>query len=218
MAYFPLFVKLESRRVVVIGTGLYAGQIIMALNKSGARVVVVAEFVNKTFQELCSKPGIELIISPYESNYVSEALFVVNSSHDLKINSVVYNDCQKAGVLCHTVSDPALSDFSLPETLRRGDLQIAVCTDNKCRAYERHIVKKLERFFEERHGEFLEHLHEAQKRLILDVPNPVDRKAIVGYLSAEASFEYFKACGSDRWYQRAKELFGQKFLRSNDED
>ena len=110
----------------------------------------------------------------------------------------------------------------MPAVVKRGDLQIAVCTEGHSPAYAGHIRKKLERIFTDKHGEFLTELQALRKRIIKDVADPTDRKALLGQLVDDKSFEYFVQNGPAQWQAYADRLISMKnekhTMKNNDPD
>jgi len=117
----------------------------------------------------------------------------------------VYADCQALGILCNVVDDPEFCDFFVPAVVKRGDLQIAISTEGHCPAYAGHLRKKLETIFTEEHGRFLTELEQIRQEVIESLSDLADRKALLGELVDEESFDYFRQNGSAAWRERAQE-------------
>jgi len=210
MAKYPIYLELSGRRVVVIGAGPVAARKVQSLNEAGARVVVIAERVDKAFEQACDATNIELIISSYSRDYLSEALLAIAATNDPDINRRIYHDCQQSGVLCNIADQPGLCDFFIPAVVKRGNLQIAVSTDGNCPAYAGHARKKLEDIFTDIHGRFVDELETIRKQVIVEVPDPAQRKAKLGQLVKDESLEYFMKNGPEAWRSRAKNLITQE--------
>ncbi|MBE0536344.1 MAG: bifunctional precorrin-2 dehydrogenase/sirohydrochlorin ferrochelatase [Phycisphaerae bacterium] len=210
MAKYPIYLDLTNRRAVVIGAGAVAARKVLSLNAAGARVVVVAEHATTTFQEACNAENIELILSSYSKDYLAEAVLAIAATNDTVLNNQIYKDCQQLEVLCNVVDVPELCDFYVPAVVDRGSLQIAIGTEGKCPAYAGHLRQKLEEMFTEQHGQFVEALDIARKQIIATVENSADRKAILGEMVKDESFDYFVQHGAAAWQERAGKLIAQK--------
>ena len=209
MAKYPIFLELGGRRVVVIGGGAVAVRKVNVLLAAGARVVIVSKEISDTLTTLCQSKNAELIKSKYSKDYLGAAVLAIAATNDYQLNSRIYKDCQELEILCNVVDEPELCDFFVPAVVKRGDLQIAIGTEGICPAYAGHLRKKLEQTFTEKHGEFLAELETVRKYIIEGVTEPADRKAILGYLVDDKSFEYFAQNGPRDWRQRAEKIIKQ---------
>lgn len=206
MAKYPIFLELAGRRVVVIGAGAVAARKAQRLSAAGARLVVVAEHIDDMLAALCRGKNAELIKSRYSKDYLAGAVLVIAATNNPELNRQIYKDCQQLEILCNVIDQPELADFFVPAVVKRGDLQIAIGTEGHYPAYAGHIKKKLERIFTDKHGQFLAELEILRKRIIKNVLNPADRKALLGQLANDKSFEYFMQNGSAKWQAYANKL------------
>lgn len=206
MAKYPIFVELAERRVVVVGGGAVAVRKAGSLLEAGARLVVVAYKPSESMTTLCTHHGAELVRDRYAKQYVAEAVLVIAATDDRQVNEQVYRDCQELEILCNVVDDPKHCDFFVPAVVKRGDLQIAIGTGGYCPAYAGHLRQKLEILFTEEHGRFLAELERIRKEITENVPDESDRKALLGKLVDDESFEYFRTNGSTAWRERANNM------------
>jgi precorrin-2 dehydrogenase/sirohydrochlorin ferrochelatase len=203
MAKYPIFLELGGRRAVIVGGGAVAIQKAQSLLAAGARLVVVSKDIDDAMAALCQGTNAELIKSGYSKSYISEAALVIAATSDSQLNRQIYKDCQELEILCNVVDAPELCDFIVPSVVKRGDLQVAIGTEGHCPAYAGHLRKKLEQTFTDKHGEFLAELERLRNRIIKDVPNPIDRKTLLGQLVDDKSFEYFIQNGPAQWQKYA---------------
>jgi len=206
MAKYPVFLELADHRVVVIGGGKVAVRKAQRLLSAGARLVVVSEQIDNMLTLLCQGTNAELIRSKYSKDYLVGAVLAIAATNNRVLNRRIYKDCQELEILCNVVDEPQLCDFFVPAVVKRGRLQIAIGTDGNCPAYSGHIREKLEQTFTDRHGEFLAELERLRKRVIEDVPNPADRKMLLGKLVDDESFEYFVQNGPEPWWEYAEKI------------
>ena len=215
MSKYPIYLELSGRRVVVIGAGAVAVRKAQALLEAGARLVVVAGRVDKMPTALCAKSDAEFVRSKYSKNYLTGAVLVIAATNNPKVNEQIYKDCQELEILCNVVDQPELCDFFVPAVVKRGDLQIAIGTEGYCPAYAGHLRKKLEQTFTEKHGEFLAELETLRRQIIENVPDPTARKALLGKLVEDESFEFFAESGASAWRERAEKLIAEHTAQPN---
>ena len=205
MAKYPIFLDLNGRRVVIIGGGSVATRKAETILKAGARLVVVASRIDETLRKVCTGTKAELIESKYSKDYLAGATIAIAATNDEALNRQIYKDCQQLEILCNVVDSPGLCDFYVPAVVQRGDLQIAIGTEGNCPAYAGHLRKKLENTFTEKHGEFLAQLEAIRGFIIEKLADASERKAILGKLAGDKSFEYFLHNGPDEWRKKAEE-------------
>jgi len=206
MAKYPIFLELGGRRAVVVGSGAVAVRKAQALLAAGARLVVVAEQISDMMTALCRGTNAELVRAKYSKSCLTGAVLVIAATDKPDLNKRIYKDCQELEILCNVVDEPQLCDFFVPAVVKRGDLQIAIGTKGRYPAYAGHIRKKLEQVFTDKHGEFLAELEVLRERIIKDVPNPADRKTLLGQLADDKSFEYFIEKGPAEWRNWAEKI------------
>ncbi len=210
MAKYPIFLELSGRRVVVVGGGAVAVRKAQALLAAGARLVVVSKQIDDAITSLCAGSNAELIKSKYSKDYLAGAVLAIAATSNRQLNKQIYKDCQELEILCNVVDAPELCDFIVPAVVKRGELQIAIGTEGHCPAYAGHLREKLEQTFTDKHGQFLAGLETLRKRIIKDVPDPIDRKTLLGQLVDDKSFEYFIQNGPAQWQEYADRLISKR--------
>ncbi|MCI0499130.1 MAG: bifunctional precorrin-2 dehydrogenase/sirohydrochlorin ferrochelatase [Planctomycetales bacterium] len=203
MAKYPIYLEMSGRRAVVVGAGAVAVRKVQTLQEAGARVVVVADHIQPSHADALRLSNVELILSPYHKDYLAGATLAIAATNDPALNEQIYHDCQAMEVLCNVVDQPALCDFYTPAVVKRGDLQIAIGTEGNCPAYAGHLRRKLEDLFTETHGRFVEQLETMRQRIFREVTDPDQRKALMGRLASDESFDIFSRKGQNRWTEYA---------------
>ncbi len=135
-----MFMSLENRRCVVVGGGEVADRKARKLLQARAEVVVVAPEV---------KPGIESVAveihrRPYEPGDLSGAFLAFAATDSREANAAVAREAKELGVPVNVADAPSDGDFTLPSTLRRGRLQVAVSTGGASPSLARDVRKRLE--------------------------------------------------------------------------
>lgn len=203
MPKFPIYLEMSGRRAVVIGAGSVAVRKVQALHEAGSRVTVIAEQITPAHNEAIAFPDTELVLSLYSKNYLVGATLVIAATNDSALNRQIYHDCQELQILCNVVDQPELCDFYTPAIVKRGDLHIAIGTDGNCPAYAGHVRRKLEDIFTETHGRFVEQLQKVRSQIIDQVSDANQRKALLGRLASDESFDIYSRKGEQDWIEYA---------------
>jgi precorrin-2 dehydrogenase/sirohydrochlorin ferrochelatase len=192
-ALFPMFVKLDRRKVVVVGAGRIAIQKLESLLQAGADVQVVAPEAAEEIQELARSGSLSWTQSEFNNEHLAGALLVIAATGDPAVNELVYQAAQEQGVLCNSVDEPERCDFYYPAVVRRGDLQIAISTAGKSPALAQRLRKELEEQFDSSYISWLNWLGRVRELLFRCEVEPELRTQTLHRISARAVYERFKS-------------------------
>jgi len=189
MSLFPIFLKLEGRRSLVVGAGSVAEQKIRGLIESGAKVQVVAPQATDSVSEWAAAGVIEWQARTFEVSDLDGVLLVIVATSSSEINANVFRAAQQRGVLCNVVDDPPHCDFYYPSVLRRGDLQIAISTAGHSPALAQRLRRELEMQFGPEYRDWLSQLGEARQKLFATDIDPEERRRLLHQLASREAFE-----------------------------
>jgi precorrin-2 dehydrogenase/sirohydrochlorin ferrochelatase len=123
--YYPLFIDLEGKTVVVVGGGLVALRKVEALRKTGARVKVISPEV---MPEIASDTGVEILRRGYTPGDLFGASLVIAATDDEETNIAVSRDASMSNIFCNVVDKPDLCTFIVPSVVEKGPIKIAIST------------------------------------------------------------------------------------------
>ena len=183
---FPMFMKLEGRRLLVVGAGKVGEPKIAGLLETGARILVVALEPSAAVKEWAREGKIELDVRAFRSDDLDGVFLAVVATSSRTLNERIYNEAQKRGVLCNVVDVPDLCDFFYPSIVRRGDLQIAVSTAGQSPSLAQKIRQQLEKQFGPAYASWVAELGETRKLILA---SDLDRERKLDLLHSLASRE-----------------------------
>ncbi len=126
---FPLFLKLEGKRCLVVGAGLIGLEKVEGLLRCGASVCVVAPKAVEPVRQLSSEgKKIEWLDRAYQPQDAAGCDLIIAATNDREVNRAVFEEASRRSVLCNTADDPPLCDFFFASIVQRGELQIAIST------------------------------------------------------------------------------------------
>ncbi len=142
-----MFVKLEGRRVLVVGAGSVGEAKIESLLATGATVCVVAPKATPRVREWAREGRIEWETREYRPSDFAGVFLVIAATSSLALHNEIYAEARSRGVLCNAVDEPERCDFYFPAVVRRGELQIAISTGGLSPALAQRLRKELEEQF-----------------------------------------------------------------------
>ena len=176
--YYPVNLKIENKKCVVVGGGKVAERKIKLLLEKGALVTVISPKITLLIEKLWRETKISYLAVTYTSSPLKDAFLVIAASNDRTVNSRVAKDANQLGILVNVVDSPAESSFILPAILSRGDLTIAVSTAGKSPALARKIKEDLALIYCEEYGDLIEMIAQARERIKRKYPDPERRQQI----------------------------------------
>ena len=194
---FPIFLKLEGRRVLLVGAGHIAEQKLQGLLDAGAKVVVIAEIAGATFTKLAKQQRIELHLRAFRPGDVKNAALVIAATGDAVINQNIYDAASANNILCNAVDEPSRCDFYYPAVVRRGDLQIAISTNGKSPALAQRIRAELEARFGEEYSEWLAWLGSVREVLFRHAIEPERRRQVLHQIASQQGYDGFQLFHSE---------------------
>ena len=124
--YFPLFVDLSDKKVVVVGGGNVATRRVQTLLHFTRNVKVVAPQMSKELVEMGKAGQIEAVQRPVKRIDLGDAYMVIAATNDWKLNDEIYRIYKAQGVYTNVVSDREKCDFYFPGVYIQDELVIGV--------------------------------------------------------------------------------------------
>jgi precorrin-2 dehydrogenase len=147
MDLFPMFLKLEGRRCLVVGAGRVGESKIESLQGTGAELSVVSPRAPGRVTEWAAAGKLCWYPRRFRPKDLDQKFLVVSATSNLAVNELVFSDAKRRGVLCNAVDDPDRCDFFYPAVVRRGPLQIAISTSGQSPALAQRLRHDLEQQF-----------------------------------------------------------------------
>jgi len=133
MQLFPLFLKLDGRKVLVVGGGPVATAKVASLRDAGAEITVVAPEVEPALADLAAAGKISVARRCFEAADLGGAWLVVAAATP-EVNRGVAAAAESQRLFVLAVDDPTAASAFGAGTLRRGGVTIAVSTDGRAPA------------------------------------------------------------------------------------
>jgi precorrin-2 dehydrogenase len=147
MSLYPIFLKLEGHKVLIVGGGLIAQQKIEAVLRSATDVTVIAPQITPRIRLWAHQGRLKHVALAFRPGMAGGYFLVIAATDSEELNRAVYQEARQAGALSNAVDDPGHCDFYAPAVVSRGEFQIAVSTGGNSPALAQSVRKELERKF-----------------------------------------------------------------------
>ena len=147
--YFPLFVNIEEKEIVVVGGGTIASRRIRTLLPFCSHLTVVAPEASEMIRELAAEGRLVWKQEKYTRDSLRYADMVLACTDDPKVNSEIYSVCKCLGIQVNVCSDRRKCDFYFPGVASRGSVVVGVTAGGTDHRKARQIREKIEKLLEE---------------------------------------------------------------------
>lgn len=179
MADFPLFINMESRKVIVIGGGAVALRKIRILKEYGADIQVISSKILDDLKLLADNENLGWFsenMAEYKLACLNGAFLVICASDNEAVNRMAAAHCRKHHILVDCAKPGEASDCVFPSVVRRGNVVIGISTSGGVPALTRHLREKIASLIPEWYGELETKLREKRKHLKMSGLSEADRR------------------------------------------
>jgi siroheme synthase-like protein len=183
MNLLPVFLKLTSRRCVVVGAGNIALDKIRSLLQAEASVLVIAPEAHPAVEQLANEGRIEWQRRVFEAADIDGAFLVIAATSTPSVNHHVYQTSVERGILCNAVDDPPNCDFYFGSVVRRGDLQVAISTAGESPALAQRLRREIDEQLPDDLGPWLAELGSLRREVLVAYPIGEERRLLLHKLA-----------------------------------
>jgi len=145
---FPIFLKLEKMRVLLVGAGNVGLEKLEALmhNAPKTEVHVVAQQVLPSFAAFAEQfDNVKVFTTNYDASFIDGCDIVIAAVNDHHLSAQIRDDAHSKGKLINAADKPDLCDFYLGSVITKGNLKMAISTNGKSPT----VAKRLKEVFNE---------------------------------------------------------------------
>jgi len=213
---FPVFLKLENLRLLIVGGGAVGYEKLNAVisNSPATKIKIVADSIREEIITLADKnSNIVLIKRSYQDEDLDDADLVMVAVDDQRTSAAVQKDAKEKGVLVNVADKPELCDFYLGSVVKKGNLKIAISTNGKSPT----IAKRLKEIFydslPDQVDDLLENMHLIRGQLNGNLSSRIIKLNKITQAMVEPTGSYSDGLGEKQWKKIASySLFAFFFM------
>jgi precorrin-2 dehydrogenase/sirohydrochlorin ferrochelatase len=199
---FPMFVKLEGRRCVVVGGGAIAESKVESLLTSGASVMVVSPTLTENLAEQERRGLFAWKACEFQVQDMDGAFLVIAATSDEEVNELIFSEADRRGILCNAVDQPQRCHFYFPSVVRRGALQIAISTSGLSPSLAQRLRKDFEAEFGSEYEEWLAWLGRVRAAMMERGADFETRRRVLGRIASSEVFDRLRVSRGRKSVQR----------------
>ena len=199
---FPVFLKLEQLRLLIVGGGNVGVEKLNAVlsNSPATQIKLVALQVCDAVREIAERHNnISIIEEGYTAKHLQDVDIVIVAVDDKTLSRQIADDAHECGLLVNVADTPELCDFYLGSIVKKGNLKVAVSTNGKSPTIAKRIKETLNEVLPEELDEVLDNMEAIRKKMNGNFAKKVQElNHITKTLSLKENHES-KNNGEQRW-------------------
>lgn len=176
MNTFPLFFKLEDRKVLIVGGGEVALRKADLLSRVGACITILAPDISHELQALLTDSKHEFIYENYNKTYMSGARVIIAATDDETLNHQIHADATELNIPVNVVDTPHLCDFIFPAIIDRNPIVIGISSNGKAPVLARLLRARLETLIPQGYGKLAKLAGEFRSEVKAKIPTLTGRR------------------------------------------
>ncbi|ARG40252.1 siroheme synthase CysG [Acinetobacter baumannii] len=177
MDIFPISLKLQQQRCLIVGGGHIALRKATLLAKAGAIIDVVAPAIEDQLLQLIKTTGGEPFIEAFAEKFLSIPYrLVIAATNDAEVNKTVFEQCEARNLLVNSVDDIPHCRFMVPAIIDRSPLIVSVASNGTSPVLSRQIRTQLETSIPHGMGKLAEFSGKWRNQVKEKISNPDERR------------------------------------------
>lgn len=144
-SYFPMFINLQNKNIVIFGAGKIALRRVNSLIKTECNITIVAPDILEDFYNIEYRK-LNVIKDSYNKKYLKDVFIVLAITNDININNKIYKDCKKNNIIVNVASDKEKCDFFFPAVIYEKDYTVGIFGNGKNHKLIKYLKNKLKKF------------------------------------------------------------------------
>ncbi|PJF03118.1 siroheme synthase CysG [Acinetobacter seifertii] len=177
MDIFPISLKLQQQRCLIVGGGHIALRKATLLAKAGAIIDIVAPEIEEQLLQLVTTTNGQYFVEVFSEKFLSTPYrLVIAATNDPQVNKTVFEQCEVRNLLVNSVDDIPHCRFMVPAIIDRSPLVISVASNGTSPVLSRQIRTQLETSIPHGMGKLAEFSGKWRNQVKEKISNPDERR------------------------------------------
>ena len=165
MSYFPMYIDLEGKKILVVGGGNIALEKLEKLLQFTKDITIIAKEVKYNTYTLIKGHCLSYYQRAYREGDIDGFDIVVVATDDTIMQESIYLESRGKHILVNSVDNTKYCDFIFPSFIKKGDLTISFSTSGASPAFAKYIRAYIENILPPNIEEFLTNMKTLRAKL-----------------------------------------------------
>ncbi len=122
--FFPLFIDLKNKNILVIGAGKIACRKVETLLKYSAKITIITKDIKE--EKFLTLKNINIKIGEFEETLLEDKFLVVAATDNPEFNRYIYELCNSKNILVNNITSKEEMNCRFASILETEDYQIGI--------------------------------------------------------------------------------------------
>lgn len=165
MSYFPAFLKLDDKKILIVGGGKIAYEKLGHLLDFTPNISVVSLEVCDEMKREIEEKNLHFEKRGYKKGDIKEFAVVIVAIDDIPLQAEIFKESKEYKCLCNCVDSSEYCDFIFPSYIKSGDLTVAISTSGASPAVAKQLKAYIKSLIPSDIGEFLQEMKKLRESL-----------------------------------------------------
>lgn len=174
MAYFPFYIDIEKKDILVVGGGAVALRKVEKLLPFNPVITVVSP-------EICNeivKLGVKTVKRVFADSDLDGVFCVISATNNSQVNEHIYRLCSEKNIPVNTVDDKEKCTFIFPALVKENGVTAGITTSGKSPVYAKYIKEQLIQLLENINADTVDVLWKYRATIKASINSEEERKEI----------------------------------------
>lgn len=138
MAYFPFYIDIENKNILVVGGGTVALRKIEKLLPFKPNITVVSPKISTEILRL----NVNTINREFADGDLENVFCVISATDDEQVNAHIFDLCSAKNILVNTVDDKEKCGFIFPALVQKNSVTVGITTSGKSPIYAKYLKEQ----------------------------------------------------------------------------
>ena len=158
MAYFPAFIQLDEKKILIVGGGKIALEKLEKLLSFTKDISLIATEFSEEILQKTDEENLNYEQRAYKTGDIKEFTIVIVAVDSLKLQEEIFRESKQYNCLCNSVDSVEYCDFIFPSFIKKDDLTVAISTSGTSPAFAKHFKAYLADLIPDGITEFLKEM------------------------------------------------------------